>query len=238
MDMLSEADVEKYFGLKKPDSIVNHQLTVNLANKVWQRAQMWVHLRKVEDIDQETLTKLYNIVKAQRNELGTNSKLPEWWHPPKHDKLVIQLILKHGMQQTPELVLSDPIFKKEVDVREHKDFLQKFFVPKKPLILRLRYVAYVLTHGGEEPTRDTWHYNSLSEIQGSFYYKPIQSREDYQRDMNEWFERNEMIGGEDQSPTPSSSIDLGLLSSKSPRRTGIYYRKIKGDNNKKKNKKE
>merc|ERR1719204_1817208 len=100
MDMLSEADVEKYFGLKKPDSIVNHQLTVNLANKVWQRAQMWVHLRKVADVDSAAMAKLYGIVKAQRNEPGTCSKLPEWWHPPKHDRLVINLMLKHGMQQT------------------------------------------------------------------------------------------------------------------------------------------
>eukprot|EP00483_Globobulimina_turgida_P010678 UN10699 len=124
------------------------------------------------------------------------------------------------MQQTPDIVLQDDLFKKEIDVKQHADFLEKFFVPKKPLILRLRYVAYVLTHGGEEPTRDTWHYNALGEIQGEFYYKPIQTREDYQRDMNEWFERNEMNAGDSQSPTPCSSIDLGLLSSKSPRRTG------------------
>merc|ERR1712241_742627 len=166
-----------------------------------------------------TLDKLYGIVKAQRNEPGTNSKLPEWWHPPKHDRLVIKLILKHGMQQTPDIVLNDPLFKKEIDVEEHKDFLVRFFVPKKPLILRLRYVAFVLTEGGQEPTRDTWHYHSLSQIQGKFEYEPVQMREDYQRDMNEWFERNEMMGGDSQSPAPSSSIDLGLLSSGAPRQT-------------------
>jgi len=221
LDMLSEADVEKYFGIKKPDSIVNHQLTVNLANKVWHRAQMWAHLRKVQDIDEATLTKLYGVVKAQRNEPGTSSKLPEWWHPPKHDALVVQLILKHGMQQTSEMVLKDALFVKQIDVKEHKTFLSKFFIPKKPLILRLRYVAYVLTHGGEEPSRDAWHYNSCHELNAPFYYKPIQSREDYQRDMNEWFEQHEIQScDQSQSPTPSSSIQLGLLSAKSPRRTG------------------
>merc|ERR1712032_595131 len=76
------------------------------------------------------------------------------------------------------------------------------------------------TAGGEEPTRDTWHYNNLAEIQGPFHYQPVQSREDYQRAMNEWFEENEITAADDQSPAPSSSIDRGLLSSKSPRRTG------------------
>jgi len=151
---------------------------------------------------------------------GTISKLPEWWHPPKHDMLIVKMILKHGMQQTPELFLSDELFKREVVNEEHVEFMSRFFVPKKPLILRLRYVAYVLTSGGQEPTRDTWHYNNLEEIQGPFYYKPVQSREDYQRAMNEWFEENEITAADSQSPAPSSSIDRGLLSSKSPRRTG------------------
>merc|ERR1712190_524170 len=114
--------------------------------------------------------------------------------------------------------LKDEEFAREVETQVHREFLEKFFVPKKPLILRLRYVAYVLTSGGEEPTRDTWHYNNLEEIQGPFYYKPVQSREDYQRAMNEWFEENEITAADSQSPAPSSSIDRGLLSSKSPRR--------------------
>jgi len=200
---LTEKDFEA-FGLFKPQTIFDHDLTGILAKKIWTRVQMWKHLRTVSEIDDYVLDNLYhNSVRIlQTSDLSISQqtiiKLPNWWDPIVHDKLCVKLVLKYGLIQDSTKMITDRLFEEtvkqnntgiHVDPDEQIGFFKKFLLPKKPLIWRLRYVSYVLTHQGIEPTRLIWDFLTLQSIQSPFEYQNKVSKHDYKLEIKKWIEK-------------------------------------------------
>ncbi|ETO27604.1 hypothetical protein RFI_09528, partial [Reticulomyxa filosa] len=113
LDCLTETDYELAFGLKKPVSLFVHNLTAQLATKIWRRIQMWSVLRPLNQMSaeerEEYLSEAYNKIKAAENESNFPSKLPNWWYPPKHDKLLVDMTLKYGLGDVAS-IMNDPDF--------------------------------------------------------------------------------------------------------------------------------
>ncbi|ETO35098.1 hypothetical protein RFI_01976, partial [Reticulomyxa filosa] len=118
LEFLNDNDYAIGFGLKRPTPLFAHHLTAQLATKIWRRVQMWSVLRPLdrmttEERDQE-LGDIYNKIKAAENESNCPSKLPNWWYPPKHDKLIVDMTLKYGLGDVSS-IMNDSDFQAIVD---------------------------------------------------------------------------------------------------------------------------
>ncbi|ETO04171.1 hypothetical protein RFI_33227, partial [Reticulomyxa filosa] len=67
-------------------------------------------------------------------------------------------------------------------------FFQKFLQDKKPILRRLRYVGYVLTHDGREPMPNTFREQSLEDIVRPFQFEPLMDANEYEELYRLWAE--------------------------------------------------
>ncbi|ETO31015.1 hypothetical protein RFI_06101, partial [Reticulomyxa filosa] len=67
-------------------------------------------------------------------------------------------------------------------------FFEKFLQDKKPILRRLRYVGYILTHDGREPLPNAFREHTIEDIVRPFQFEPLMDANEYEQLYRAWAE--------------------------------------------------